>query len=304
MALELSATAGDKSAGPAKPWVLIVPDDVSEVTLKLATGDAAKMLSDVDWGASDAATPTSVTGEGTAEVTAVFAATGDFTWHFHPSAKVGDDEARERSNSIVVKRGSVVSEPEEPPAVPAPAVAEVAVGFYDKNFTLVTGVVAGVIGVAVLVVVGWIVTQIGLPDVVAKRPPVTTAPTVSEPFGSWLERVRAIIAIAAGGAGIMLLVFGAWMAALETRGRLKVETKLNLPGSDSLGMLNATSIASLDAITKAIGEALEKSITALKSTRGTIAVVVAGLVLVLLALVGTSTLELGVMPVPEPSPSV
>jgi hypothetical protein len=78
-----------------------------------------------------------------------------------------------------------------------------------------------------------------------------------------------------GGVGAGLLMVGAWLAALETRGRLKGPTSDQpVPGVRGLGA--------------EIGTALVGVVEKLRTTRGTIAVLVVGTVL-LLAVLWAST---------------
>lgn len=134
-------------------------------------------------------------------------------------------------------------------------VNETSIGGYDKVFTYVLLAIVVVACLAISLAVWTVVQRILLPN---------SAETGVELFGTWAERTAAITILVALGAGVVVLLLGAWLAALETRGRLH----LRVPVEKTRGGVSES--------LKALAEVIEK----FKTVRGSIAVLIVGAVVV------------------------
>lgn len=256
------------------------------------------------------------------------------TWQLSGNNKYGlfvakgvnsDDE----SNQITVKPRDSGAPPAPPTDAAGDDVTETDIGEYDPSFA---GVVAGMVGVSVVVIVllaAWGVGAFGLgtagrddsalpapsqtataetseaqgtpAEVPATTPttqPGATETPESEPTpspsvsvvgptsteskesGSYLERAGVAVSGLVAVVGGVLLVSGAGLAALEVRGRLRRRLS---PTGDSAGA-RSTQIKEI----KEIIEASAKFMDSARVTRGTVAVLLFGVILVLVALFAVS----------------
>lgn len=169
-------------------------------------------------------------------------------------AEGSNEEKVEETNAIDV---TVLSTIDELDPANQESVKETSIGDYDKFFTYITLALVAVACSAILWTVGTVIRRISLPETVTDD---------AEVFGTWSERAGSITTLLALGAGMVLLVLGAWLAALETRGRLRL--RMTSGGSDK----GTPRGADLSASIKALAEVIEK----FKTVRGSIAVLIAG----------------------------
>jgi hypothetical protein len=163
--------------------------------------------------------------------------------------------------------------------VPDRYVFEVEKGLWDQRFAWVTGIVTGVAIVLEIILTASITSSIGL---------ASAAQTVAKGDvlnGTFVERFGAYLAVIALMLGVAILTFGGWLAALELRGRLSVAKPTTVsiaapPGSNELSGFEPS------VVLEAVGTMAEK----LGRVRGTVAVFVAGIVLVVSALAVGATL--------------
>lgn len=136
------------------------------------------------------------------------------------------------------------------------SVKETAIGNYDAAFTYVVLALALVACVAISWATWSVIQKIQLPEVGG----VTDAPI----FGTWSERTGAITFLVALAAGVVMLLTGAWLAALETRGRLRL--RLPPASPDDVGRGEVSD--SLNALANVADK--------FKTVRGSIAVLLVG----------------------------
>ena len=320
--LVLTSSAGEQAAQESEAGYTLQVDADSPVTMVVSTdppdGEVAevKLLRDgveVAAPAGDDSREWELVGD---QRFGTFKATAKEITQEHPE---GDPDGIESPETTVVAAEVV---PAAPPA-DGEGVVEVQVGEYDERYTAWAGGIFTALAVILLVIVSALVLgQIDWSDeAVAPAPSTTstasTAPTPAEPpsgtpaadeaqtasptptataeavadapNGTFSERSRLAISALLVAVGGVLLLAGAFLAALEVRGRQKAA---QIPGLRVRGT----------------AEVLEKVPEVLKRAaqlRGTIAVLLAGglmLVLAVFTLVGAKALLLG-PPSVEPSPS-
>lgn len=175
------------------------------------------------------------------------------------------------SNRVELKKKSQESSSLSQPAQ-ASAVSEVKVGEYDGAFAAWAGAV-----LTVLTAVGLIL----LARSISLRFPALDSPPPNAI--SYLEQLRGFAVVAATYAGIIALAVGAWLAALEVRGRLSLRkrTLVTRGVTPSRGPLDVVEI-----------------LNASSKLRGTIAMVVAAVALLLGALWTTGRFPGAASPTP------
>ncbi|WP_406048116.1 hypothetical protein [Kribbella sp. NBC_00889] len=139
---------------------------------------------------------------------------------------------------------------------PDTTVAEVAPGEYDPKFALISGIAAGLAAVLTGGLLVYLLLDIDLPgtiSIVGDNQQVT---------GTWAQRFSGILALVLVVIGAILIFGGLWLAALETRGRLRAQQAIAERGA-------------LDGV----AEVLDKA----KGLRGTIAVLAAGVAILVVA---------------------
>lgn len=138
------------------------------------------------------------------------------------------------------------------------AVVEAEIGEYDAKFAYVT--LAVLVGLTVSVL--FLLTKgmgLRLPGLAAEAPK----------SGTYGERLRAYAVFATASGGLVALGLGCWMAAIEARGRLRRKVSLSAPAATG---------------SRGVAEEAAKILDAASRLRGTIAVIVAAVVLMLGAL--------------------
>ncbi len=162
--------------------------------------------------------------------------------------------------------------------------AELEVGELDRPFAYIT-FFAFVVPVSVAI--GWlvwsIVSRVAFPD-----PGVTSADVGAVIDGTFLERAATMLLLTGAGLGGIVLIAGVWLAALETRGRLRKAAK---PGDTTRG-IDTSVVDKIPAVLKAAS-----------TLRGTMATIIAGAALVAVAMWGISTLAQKAPAEPAPTPS-
>jgi hypothetical protein len=143
-------------------------------------------------------------------------------------------------------------------------VNEIAIGEYDARFAYASLAVAGGLALLFFIVISAAAFAIPLGSV----DPSTGGP-VDVPFGDRVRVVVALFGLALGGAVALL---GAWLAALETRGRLRAVIALDPDRGDGLDALGTDRLDALAAV-------LEKA----RRLRGAIAVIAAGAIIVVIS---------------------
>ncbi|MFI7067351.1 hypothetical protein ACIBL3_40605 [Kribbella sp. NPDC050124] len=152
-----------------------------------------------------------------------------------------------------------VTELKESPEPVDDKVSETAPGEYDPRFTWISGLSAA--GAALLTVILLAVVLFGI-DLPA---PVSTVADDQQVTGTWAQRFAGILALVLAVIGAVLVFGGLWLAALEARGRLRTQLAVERGALDG------------------VPEVLDKA----RLLRGTIAVLVAGVaVLVVAATIG------------------
>lgn len=191
-----------------------------------------------------------------------------------PSVGDGDRAVYEvtasSSNNVIDKATIEVAEPD--PAAPTPTPTptppgsiEIEPGEWDAAFAWVTGVVVAVAAAVAL----YALTR----NIQFKLPPT---PSKSAAAPTYSEALRAIVVIGVLCLGIVSVALGVWMAGLEGRGRLRrtvTVTSVPIPVDEGKRGALPDPAAVLDGASKIIDSA--------SRLRGTIAVLVVGVVLIL-----------------------
>lgn len=169
-------------------------------------------------------------------------------------------------------------------------VSEVSLGEYDGVFAYVTLgiVVAFCLGVGYLV---WTLAgKVGLPAA------GTTVPAQATLDGSFAQRLTLLVCLFGAAAGVIITLFGAWQAGLETRGRLRLGRRAP-----------ATEDVTTTDVRGPLADILEsgaKLVDAARRLRGTVAVIISGAALAALAMWFASLTVTARPPeTPPPTPS-
>ncbi len=197
-----------------------------------------------------------------------YAGQGDITYTV-TATSAGNASVKE-SNRVVLK-GKGASSGGQLQASTSDVV-EVETGEYDPKF-------AGWVGFVLAVFAAGGLVLLAIPITLAFPAHDSPAPNAV----SYLERLRGFAVIAATFAGIALLALGGWLAALEVRGRLR-----------------RTPVVTGRAVTLRDLSNIEKVLTAAGKLRGTIAVLVSAVTLLLAALWTTGRTQ-GAEVTPEPT---
>ena len=110
--------------------------------------------------------------------------------------------------------------------------------------------------------------------------------------GTFGQRVASIVIVIGAGFGGILLVVGAWLAAIETRGRLRAPLK---GGAGAKGAGDGLAADQLNAIANIFDKA--------RRLRGSISVVIAGFLILAIAMWGVNAMT-GAAPAPTPTVTV
>lgn len=262
MAITIEAMAGGKSSLPGDPGepasIDIVPPADVELTVTAPKGTdptKAKLTKD---GTDVAATFAAGTETATTVPlsTTLAGLTEDKLGTYTVTIDGGD------SASLLIKKTATAGNGSTPPTG---GVMELEPGVYDKAFAKTTGIAAAVAGGAFILIALFSITRFPLQ---AEQVAVASGWVTN----TLAERVASAVQLLALGLGAVLLVIGAWQAALEVRGRLTL--KVTAYGGDT-----TRNVAPPD-----VGEAVAKVLEVLRGARGTIATLAVGALVVLGAL--------------------
>ena len=277
MALTLVATSNGKASAPAAPGsdthvLQVAAGDVVRLT---ATSDGESELGEVTWSVDGnrftGSTPVETDDPKSKAIEiAIASAENHGTYAAASTSILGLPDT---SNPVSLgKTGVVVAGDGETDDGAASPVTEIEVGEMDRPFALISLLVLGAFA-GVIVFIAWrIVSRIALPasTVVADDAIV---------FGTWAERSASIVYIVALAGGLVILLVGAWLAAIETRGRLRIHTDV-VAIDPKTGKRSSLDAQSADAIGGVLGKA--------RRFRGAIAVVIAGVLIIGFAVWGAS----------------
>lgn len=163
--------------------------------------------------------------------------------------------------------------------------SELEVGEFDRDFALQTLIVPAVISVAIVAGIWSVISRVLLPAPGALIPPDQV---VDGTFG---QRAAFIVLVIGAGVGGITLAIGAWLAAIETRGRLRA----NLQGKDA-GKGDGAGVAAAELAE--VANIIDKA----RRLRGSMAVVVAGFLIVALSMWGVRPMA-STPEMPSPTPS-
>ncbi len=291
MALTLTAKVGDDPleadvtgsmpvAGTARVTLLAVSDPADTAMTEVMwtrdgkdwTVDAGDKGIDID---DQAATGT---------VSRTFTAAGNFV-EFGVTATVAGASS---SATLTLVEKSADDGAGKDPGPADGAITEVDIGEMDPGFAYFGGVFTAVL-VALLAIGMWLTLRgIALP---AESTTLGPGQVLSGGYG---ERVSSIVLVLAAFTGIILLVVGAYLAALETRGRLRT-VKVTQPDDGDRGPLGDTS----DLVVKGLQVVVEN----LRFMRGTVAVLLTGLLLLGIAMWASVSLASPTVVSPAPAPT-
>jgi len=197
-------------------------------------------------------------------------------------------------NADAMGKINVSAEAAEPEPSGNGKVVETQWGEASPRFTGATGIVTAVAIGAILVGTVWMLSRLPKPSRQLHQDDQLVD-------GSFVEAIAAYVFVAVTGASVALLFAGAWMAALEVRGRLRT-VSVTTDDDDAVGSRGLG-----DGVTAAL-EKLPEIIKQFSLARGTIAVLVTGAVLILAvcisaANVATATSEQSDVKVPPPVPT-
>lgn len=268
MALTLAGSDGTNESEPgnsSSDHVLEVADG-DEVTLTVTSSGAAP-IGDVTWTVDGKPVPASTpvaTADPQSDSIAV--TVGGKARHGRYSARATTlDGSSHTSNSLSLQ-------PAEGEQADDDTVSAIEIGEIDRPFALILLGVMTFFAAGILWITWRTISRIALPASTVMGENETV-------FGTWAERSETFVQVVALGGGLVVLLAGAWMAAIETRGRLRIPT-------DAVGINTKTGERSpLDAESaEAIGIILGKA----RRLRGALAVVIAGVLVVGFAVWGAS----------------
>jgi hypothetical protein len=172
---------------------------------------------------------------------------------FVGSAKI--DEESVTSNSVELVKSTAPGT--HGPVATEDKPSELEVGELDRTFAYVTLGFVVLIAIAVGLVVWSVVSRITLPAAVLAEDQL--------PNGTFGQRAGSIVLVFGAGIGAVLVTLGAWLAAIETRGRLRASIKER---TDDKG----ADVGVAEPELKAVAEIIDKA----RRLRGSMAVVIAG----------------------------
>ncbi|KQW07613.1 hypothetical protein ASC66_01030 [Leifsonia sp. Root4] len=254
--LRLSATHGDAtSASGSVPTIELLPVLEGDVIFTLTSDGAlsAAQLTHPD----DTTTPLVVEASNklTATATVTISASTRGTYSAAGTPEGGAETAAENVVEITEPEAEGAEGTE---AADGEGVSETSIGEFDWVFTYLSLVVV----VAAAAAIAWITATI-IGTITLPAEDATTS--IDDPAnGTFAVRIAAMISLIAAAAGICLSLFGAWQAALETRGRLRVI----LPPVELDDGTRGVSEEQL----KGVAEVIDK----LRRVRGSIVVVIVG----------------------------
>ncbi|MFC0624127.1 hypothetical protein [Kribbella deserti] len=148
-------------------------------------------------------------------------------------------------------------------------VVEPAPGEYDAQFARLTGIAAVVVAGVVGIIFTVILAKIEIPSAVVGGD--------QQVVGTVGQRTAALLAVALALIGVLLLIFGTWLAALETRGRLHT----GVEPARTRAITAQGQPGAVGPLVTAAGEAAAKVIDSARGLRGTIGVLLCGVAVII-----------------------
>lgn len=266
MALTLVATTNGKTSAPAVPGsdvhVLQVAD--GDVVTLTATSDGDE-LGEVTWSVDGnrftGSTPVETDDPKSKAIEIAIAGSDNHGAYVAASSS-------SNSNSVSLGETDAVGSDVEDERGP---VTEVEVGEMNRPFAYISLLVLAGFAGAIVFITWRIVSRIALPASVA-------VPQDELVFGTWAERSASIVDIITLAGGLVTILVGAWLAAIETRGRLRIRTSAGV--DTKLGDRTTLDSQTAEAIAAILGK--------VRRFRGAITVIVAGVLIVGFAVLGAS----------------
>lgn len=285
MALTVSVAAGANTpalgSANSTEYTLEVEDETTTFEL-VAT--ASEAVTSIEW-VTEKGDPITPVGS---PVTTTTTSTASFS--IAQTGGVYVARAKKSASSSATSAPVKVSKKAAPPdkAVSGKNVYEVEVGEFSWVFTIITGLISLALAGAVAWVVAEIIFDIKLPN-------LGTHTKDQIPNGTWTERTGSIVILIAAGVGTIVLALGTWFAGLEVRGRLRRPSKGEKPKTGI-----AVTKGALDVVTK-----LPEVLAEAAKLRGTVAVIVAGALILIGALWAATALDPeNTTPAPQETPTV
>jgi hypothetical protein len=247
--VSLTLTGAEATSGTGDELLAAVP--TSPITHVTLTASATPANAVVTWAWTKDDTPIANQTKATYD----FDYTEQTAGGYVATATATSDSSTAKSNKVTLSTASSVATDDKKTA--ASGVVDVEIGEYDSAFAYLTLVV--IVGLAILAL--FVLTHevhLGLPSLTAKKPNT----------GTYAERLRAYAVVGVVCAGFFALAVGTWLAAMEVRGRLRRRT-ITLPAT---------------ADHRGLAEDVSKVLDSASKLRSTIAVLVAGVALLLGAL--------------------
>jgi hypothetical protein len=282
MALKVTASAGDTEAQSSEDGTLltlvVAADD--EIVIKLdgegAVIDGPELFRKED-NRAIAAEFESATGSSTATTT--IKVPTDFGTIVAKANLAGTPTDGGSGIKLSKRDAEVVKNPQDKPS-------EIEVGELDRTFAYITLSFVVLITAAICFAVWSVVSRITFS-------PAGTLVAKSQVIdGSFGQRAALVVLIITAAVGAVVLLVGAWLAALETRGRLRA--RIVGESSKGSGVAAALDSPALDSLAKVI--------EASRRIRGSIAIVLSGAVILALSIWGVNALT-GTGSAANPNPS-
>lgn len=288
--LILTGTAGDVGSSTVEGVeMLSLPRGTTDFVLTAASADGTSVLANLVWTADGEpfTTPEVPVDATSVDVAATFA---DTKVTYEVTGTVGG-APKPVSASIVVDIGSAATEEEdgeEEEELPD-RVVEASIGEFGPVFALLSGMVVAAAAILVLWMT-WSTISAWVPHVAAG----SGACVLCADGGTWMEHLRGIVTVGLMGIGGATILFAGWLMAIETRARTRLLPKKNDAGIE----VREISMDAVETAAKAFG----RVVGALRVTRGSVALLAVGLLLVVLAWVGT-LMSAPSAPAPQPTPT-
>lgn len=259
MALTLVATANGKTSVPAAPGsdvhVLHVAD--GDVVTLTATSDGETELGELAWSVDGnrftGSTPVETDSQRSKAIE--IAIDGPESHGAYTASN-----SSSRSNSVTLGETDAVAVAAGDDRGPT---TEIEVGETNRPFAFLSLLVLAAFAGAIIFITWRTVSRVALPWSVV-------VPEGERVFGTWAERSASIVDMVALAGGLITILLGAWLAALEMRGRIRIRTDVSFDAKT--GERRALDAQSAEAIGALLGRA--------RRFRGSIAVVVAGVLVV------------------------
>jgi hypothetical protein len=311
MALEIEVQGASKSKIEADKVSLTPVDGTTQFSITAkATVPGGRSVAAFAWLEGDGDTPATQQGAANDDATSSKAT---FTFDTVRSA---DTATSVKIRAVAtLDDGSTIESPPIEVASPAPGadevtgdgngaespktetVVEVEVGEYGPVFAVLIFVFVVALVGAVLWFVSTVIVRISLPDITA----FGELDEDQRGFGTWSERVGGIVVLGLAAIGTAILAIGAALGALETRGRLRRSGTAKI----TINAAEGTFVRGPEEIPSALAEFFKKlpeSLAAVGRMRGTLALILAGTVIICASLWAGSAI--GDTPAPIPTPTV